>query len=442
LELPQLIVVRLTANGALDRTFGRGGATQPGLEASCGDFCHPAAMQADGAIVVTGNTGRVLSVPTGPDTPANFEWVVARLTPGGALDPSFGQNGIVAPHNVPGQQNGGFATALLGDGRIVTLGRDTSTPLLTRLLPSGAPDPSFHGGDPAQVPVAFAFTMALHPDGYVDVLSYQRLLRYRSDGEPDLGFGARGAVDLPPGADMPRLLPLAGRAALIYVGAGIDPRPAPLGDLILRRITADGRLDAGTEGASGLTATFGFGGGFASPRIRGQQPELGELAQTGFRTGEAVQRGDGSLLVAGAVRVVRYTGEGAGRSTGRFAVGALTRELTVDRNFGAPATRPRLSLRVVRQRARTSARLKRIVLRARSSGPGLVLMRVRARGRIVAEGLEPLFAAGASTIRLPVTDLGQRLLRRREPLRVSVTANARDLLAQQTVVRTRATLQR
>jgi uncharacterized delta-60 repeat protein len=441
LELPQMILVRLRADGALDRTFGQDGVAQPGLQASCGGFCHPGSIQADGSIVVTGNTGGLLAPPTGPDAPANFQWVVARLTPAGALDPSFGPNGLVAIPSVPGMQNGGFGAALLGDGRIVALGRETSSPLLTRLLPTGAPDPSFHGGVPAPLPIPFTLNMALHPDGFVDVLGQQRLLRYRSDGEPDLTFGAGGAVDLPAGGDMPRLLPLAARAVLIYTGTGLDPRPAQFGDLVVRRIAADGSFDSATGGASGLTLTFGFGGGVASPRVPDQPAGLGELRQTSFRTAEAMQRADGSLLVAGAVRVVRYTGEGAGLSTGRFAVGATTPALTVDRRFGGPASRPRLDLRVIRQRARTSARLGRVALRARASGPGLAFIRVRARGRVIARGVEPLFAEGRTTIRLPTTAIGERLLRRRTPLRLTVTARWRDLLAQQTVVRTRATLQ-
>ena len=440
LELPQMLLVRLTADGALDRTFGQDGVAQPGIEASCGGLCHVGSIQADGAIVVTGNTGGLLAPPTGPDAPANFQWVVARLTPAGALDPSFGTNGIVAIPSVPGMQNGGFGASLLDDGRIVALGREPRSPLLTRLLPTGAPDPSFHGGVPAPLPIPFALNMALHPDGFVDVVGHQRLLRYRPDGEPDLTFGAGGAVDLPAGGDLPRLVALADRAVLIVTGTGLDPRPAQLGDLIVRRIVANGSFDAATGGASGRTVAFGFGGGVASPRVSGEPPEPGELRQTSFRTAEAVQRADGSLLVAGAVRVVRYTGEGAGLSTGRFAVGAITPALTVDRRFGGPATRPRLDIRVVRQRAVTSARLGRIVLRASASGPGLVLIRVRARGRVIAQGLEPLFAAGRTTIRLPTTGIGDRLLRRHAPLRVSLSARSRDLFAQQTTVRTRATL--
>jgi hypothetical protein len=106
------------------------------------------------------------------------------------------------------------------------------------------------------------------------------------------------------------------------------------------------------------------------------------------------------------------------------------------------ATPLRLSIRVARQRGRTSARLKRIVLRTHSSGPGLALIRIRARGRVIAQNLEPLFAAGASTVLVPTTAVGERLLRQRPPLRVSVVAQGRDLLAQRAIARARATIRR
>jgi hypothetical protein len=102
------------------------------------------------------------------------------------------------------------------------------------------------------------------------------------------------------------------------------------------------------------------------------------------------------------------------------------------------STPPRLRVRVAEQRAVTAARLRRIVLRVRASAPGLALIRARARGRLIAEGLEPLFTAGTSSVRLAVTRIGWRLLRRRGPVAIAVTARARDLVAHQATVRASA----
>jgi uncharacterized delta-60 repeat protein len=429
LELPQVILARLTANGELDTTFGQGGVARPGLQASCGS-CRPAAIQPDGSIVVSGNTGST-SPPTGPDAPAFFAWNVARLTPRGDLDPRFGQGGIAAVGSVPGRNTGGYATALIADGRIVSLGREESGPQLARLLPTGVLDPSFHGGARVPLPVPFAFAMAAHADGFIDARGPESVLRFGPDGEPDPSFGAGVGVGLPGGPG--GLLALPGRSVLVYDPAGFDPRPSAVGDLRVTRVLADGRIEATPR-----LIAFGFGGGFARARLEFEPSRpLPALEQTSFRVAELVQRPDGSLLAAGGAGVVRYTGEGAGMSTGRFAVGALTPALTIDPAFGGPATTERLTVRIVRERARTVQRLGRFVLRVRYSGTGLARIRVRARARVIAEELEPLFAPGISTVKVPLTGALPR-----GRVRVRVTTEARSLLADRTVQRLRATLAR
>jgi len=442
-ELGQALLVRLTADGALDMTFGEGGVARPAFQASCGGLCQPASLQADGSIVVAGSTGSVSPVvERDPNAPATFQWIVARLTAAGGLDPGFGRGGVVEVPSAVGRGAAGFATAVLGDGRIVAFGRDANVPLLARLLPSGALDGSFHGGVPVALPIRFSIEMLVHPDGFVDVVGDQRLVRYRPDGEPDPGFGAAGVLDVATPVGVPRLLGLAGRAVLLYVGVGFDPRPTAQGDVLLRRIMSDGRFDPSTGGAGGVTVRLGFGGGVAGRGVTRRPQPLPPLRQTSFMLAQALQRPDGSLLVVGGVRVVRSTGEGAGLSTGLFAAAALAPGLALNPSFGGAATPPRLRVRVAEQRAITAARLRRIALRVGASAPGLALIRARARGRVVAEGLEPLFTTGTSTVRLPVTRAGGRVLRRGGRVRVTVTAQARDLVAQRATVRARGTLLR
>jgi hypothetical protein len=58
-------------------------------------------------------------------------------------------------------------------------------------------------------------------------------------------------------------------------------------------------------------------------------------------------------------------------------------------------------------------------------------MRVRIReraGRTVARSVEPLYRAGSSRVRIPLTRFGRRALRARR-VRVVVEARSRDLLA-------------
>ena len=87
-ENGQLVVVGLSAGGALDPTFGDGGVAAPGLQSNCG-FCSPAALAPDGSLVLTGNTGQVPpGVEQDPSVVPDFHWVAARLTPAGSLDAS------------------------------------------------------------------------------------------------------------------------------------------------------------------------------------------------------------------------------------------------------------------------------------------------------------------------------------------------------------------
>ena len=78
-------------------------------------------------------------------------------------------------------------------------------------------------------------------------------------------------------------------------------------------------------------------------------------------------------------------------------------------------------------------------MRVKTSGPGLLLLRVRdGRRRILAQQVAPVYAAGRTTVRIPLTATGRRLLRR-GPLRVLVGHDFRDVLTGRDsgVVRTR-----
>jgi len=219
-ELPQLMVVRLLPDGRLDASFGSAGIARPGFQASCGGRCEPMSLQTDGQILVTGNTGSAIPgselQPGGPEP--RFQWIVARLTGNGALDPSFGNGGIAEIGGAVGRNGGGFATGLLPDGRIVALGRGSGEPLLVRLLAMGALDPGFHGGTPVPLAVPFAFQMLVHGDGTVDVRGGAQILRFRPNGEPDAGFDGDGAVTVPGPGIAENFLPRESRGPLVFTG--------------------------------------------------------------------------------------------------------------------------------------------------------------------------------------------------------------------------------
>ncbi|MEO8734117.1 MAG: hypothetical protein ABI373_07285, partial [Flavobacteriales bacterium] len=95
-------VARLTANGLLDPTFGNGG-TQTTLLPQGGNACASMAMQADGKLVLTGQSGGDVAL--------------VRYTTDGSLDPSFGNGGSVVTA-LP-TTDYGFGMTIQSDGKIV-----------------------------------------------------------------------------------------------------------------------------------------------------------------------------------------------------------------------------------------------------------------------------------------------------------------------------------
>ena len=98
-----LAVARFTADGGLDESFGDDGVTTTDLPGP--SRASDVTVDVDGRILVSATTGEE------PDV----GWVVAAYTPDGALDPSFGDSGVV--HAAAGEHAN--AMALQGDGLVV-----------------------------------------------------------------------------------------------------------------------------------------------------------------------------------------------------------------------------------------------------------------------------------------------------------------------------------
>ncbi len=173
-ELPQLVVVALTADGELDRTFGEGGIARPGIQGGCGN-CAPAALAADGSLVHTGRAGT--KPPAGP---GDARWVVTRLTPSGSPDAAFGVR------TVPGTASGdasGYGASVLPDGRTTLLGNVDRRATVARLQADGTPDPSFNGGAPQAAPVG-GYELTVAPSGATTIMGCDGIGRGSPDGRP------------------------------------------------------------------------------------------------------------------------------------------------------------------------------------------------------------------------------------------------------------------
>jgi uncharacterized delta-60 repeat protein len=138
----ELFVARFTSGGDLDGTFATGGVLRRD-PTSADDEGSALTVLPDGRIVIAGFRGR--EGPSGSDV-----WLL-RLTPDGALDPSFGSGGETTASAVPAD-DGAYGLAIDPLGRAVIAGDavDSTYKLLVgRFLADSAP-PGGGGG-----PLAF-----------------------------------------------------------------------------------------------------------------------------------------------------------------------------------------------------------------------------------------------------------------------------------------------
>lgn len=88
-------LARFNSNGGLDRSFGTGGKVTTDITPSGSpDEANALIQQADGRLVAAGVTLGPIGV---------FDLALARYSPDGALDPSFGTGGIWGPPTGVGQ---------------------------------------------------------------------------------------------------------------------------------------------------------------------------------------------------------------------------------------------------------------------------------------------------------------------------------------------------
>ncbi len=215
-------VARMNANGSSDQTFGTGGRIVTrfdpyGVNGGY-DMLRSMIVGADGTILLAGGSGygSFNGVP-------NDRFSLLRLTPGGQLDPTFGDGGrVLTSLNVGSTARGGYLedAVVLADGRIVVVGKVYTT------------GPTGTGG--------------------------MAVARYRADGNLDATFATGGMVlPVAPPAVVPgggtqfsggssgRSLAVDASGRLVVAGAMTGLGNA---DLALVRFTAGGALDSTFDG--------------------------------------------------------------------------------------------------------------------------------------------------------------------------------------------------
>ena len=219
-------LVRYTATGKLDPSFGKGGTgTVTTPIGPGGDWAGALVLQPDGKLVVAGETFN------GTD----YDFALVRYTASGKLDPTFGVGGKVTTPIGPGDDAAG-PVVLQPDGKLVVAGE------------------TFNGTD-------YDFA----------------LMRYTASGKLDPTFGVGGKVttSIGPGDDVGAAVILQPDGKLVVAGGTSNPTD---GDFALVRYDPDGSLDPGFGVGGKVTTSFGPGYDLASAVIL--QPD-GKLVAAG-----------------------------------------------------------------------------------------------------------------------------------------------------------------
>jgi uncharacterized delta-60 repeat protein len=302
-------LARYDSTGHLDPSFGNGGLVLTPVRPLTTDIVHGLAIQPDGKIVAAGVTydDTVSLRPHG-----NF--MVARYTPQGQLDPAFGVGGVTTTNFEGESYDEPYAVVLQPDGRIVLggvsntgggigriMGADNLA--LARYLPNGLIDPSFGNSGTVVVDAGSMQesirALALQPDGAIVAVGRTNgekrgdllVARFLPSGALDPSFGGPVAGmtinDLGTAEEGLSAVALAPDGTIV-AGGVVAPRPNA--DLAVVRYDSRGRLDRSFGHDGVATADFGN----RDDRLRGLalQPDGKAVAVGSSETDFALARFD------------------------------------------------------------------------------------------------------------------------------------------------------
>jgi uncharacterized delta-60 repeat protein len=295
----EFALARFTADGQLDQTFGGAGivTTHIGLN---GAAVQAVVLQRDERILVAGTAFS--------NGPTDDDFALVRYTPDGRLDAAFGNGGTVTTDFGSGEADprpaldraGGVAVQ--SDGRIVVGGStrgDHQAFAIARYTPDGSLDSSFGVDGKTQIPAAEAqvYTVIVQPSGDLVLAGTAgapsggstapfALARLHADGRPDLGFGSNGVVTTSFEGSRSGARAAAAQAdGKLLIGGAKFGAPSAQGDALpqsgfaLARYTIDGRIDA-AFGESGRVLT-NMGDAGATPLSLAVQPD-GKIIAAGL----------------------------------------------------------------------------------------------------------------------------------------------------------------
>lgn len=249
----QFTLIRYRSNGSLDPTFDTDGkvVTQMGQWS----FANAIAIQPDNKIVVAGEAAIA-------GEGYNSGFALARYRSNGSLDPGFGNGGKVTTDFNNDYLDSAYAMAIQADGKIVLVGYTYTDDqdynfALARYKGNGGLDPDFGSG--GKVTTDFdghsdsAHAVALQVNGRIVVAGASNgdfiLVRYRSNGNLDTGFGSGGKVitDFDGGDNSAQGIAIQADGKIVVAGMSNNR-------FALARYTISGSLDP-TFGSGGKVVT-------------------------------------------------------------------------------------------------------------------------------------------------------------------------------------------
>ena len=265
-------LARYDQDGTPDASFGGDGKVTTPFTG--GGAARAVAVQANGKIVVAGVAGDRI---VGEVRQGRF--ALARYTPQGTLDTTFGGDGKVTTDFTNGFDSAN-GVAIQANGKIVAAGGASESRFaLARYNRDGTLD-TFFGGD-GRVTTTFplqaggpAFGVAIQADGKIVAAGVRdfdgfALARYKRNGALDRTFSGDGRVITRVGQGEEAATSVAIQADGKIVAAGYTDVPHEFGDTFgpgrfaLARYRADGTLDSSFGGDGKVTTRFGSEGSSA-----------------------------------------------------------------------------------------------------------------------------------------------------------------------------------
>jgi len=303
--------------GDLDPTFGGDGKVT--TDFGYNEEMRAIAIQADGKIVAAGCT------PTA--------FALARYTPDGTLDSSFGGDGRVTTDLTRRGGDCALGVAVQADGKIVAAGHSgfggpNGRFALVRYLPDGTLDSTF--GVEGEVTTDFtddsdaATDIAIQADGKIVAAGQSGVFgmntmfavaRYNPDGTLDSTFGEDGRIttDFTAGDDGANAVAIQADGKIVVAGGAGTEGQSPDTGFALARYSPDGTLDP----------AFGEGGQFTNLTTAGRGAAINDIA----------------ILTSGKILAAGRDGKGGCKPCGSdmstsFALVQYSADGTIDPTFG------------------------------------------------------------------------------------------------------------